>query len=207
MGKQAQLEQQILKAAEELFLEKGYDATSTTDIARRVGCNQALVHYYFRTKEKLFQQIFIEKSKLILAYIDPKQHPQMEFKSALCWFIDQYFNMLTQNRRLPFFIIKELILNEERRKTMRRMMLEKADKLGYYAMWDKMVKAEIEKGNIRPIDTMDLTLHVMSLIIFTFISLPLYSDFFDQKEEDILAYLEHRKEEIKDLILTGIRKN
>ena len=51
-------EQQILASAEKLFLQKGFSATSTTDIARDAGCNQALVHYYFRTKENLFNRIF-----------------------------------------------------------------------------------------------------------------------------------------------------
>ena len=50
------LEQQILAVAEELFIANGFDGTSTTMIAQKVGCNQALIHYYFRTKENLFQQ-------------------------------------------------------------------------------------------------------------------------------------------------------
>ena len=57
--KKSQVEEQILRAAEELFMEKGFDAVSTTDIARKVGCNQALVHYYFRTKDNLFLQVFL----------------------------------------------------------------------------------------------------------------------------------------------------
>ena len=56
------LEQDILDAASELFLSRGFDNTSTTDIAKKAGCNQALVHYYFRTKENLFQRIFLQKS-------------------------------------------------------------------------------------------------------------------------------------------------
>ena len=56
MAKEQNLEIQILQAAEELFLSNGFAGTSTTDIAKRVGCNQALVHYYFRTKENLFLQ-------------------------------------------------------------------------------------------------------------------------------------------------------
>ena len=55
------MEIQILETAEKLFLEKGFASTSTTEIAREVGCNQALVHYYFRTKENLFNTIFEQK--------------------------------------------------------------------------------------------------------------------------------------------------
>ena len=58
MAKKVPLEDKILQVAEELFMANGYDATSTTDIAKKAGCNQALIHYYFRTKENLFQQIF-----------------------------------------------------------------------------------------------------------------------------------------------------
>ena len=45
-------EKSILEAAERLFLEKGFALTSTTMIAKEVGCNQSLIHYYFRSKEK-----------------------------------------------------------------------------------------------------------------------------------------------------------
>ena len=47
----------ILETAERLFLEKGFGMTSTTEIAKEIGCNQALIHYYFRTKENLFNII------------------------------------------------------------------------------------------------------------------------------------------------------
>lgn len=205
MAKQSQLEQQILQAAEELFLDKGYDATSTTDIAKRVGCNQALVHYYYRTKENLFEQIFMKKTQLLLSYINPDNQPNWEFEPALLHFIDSYFEMLSHHRRMPFFLIKELILNEDRRNMLRLQMLRNSEKLGYYAQWDKLVKAEVAKGTIRPMETMDLTLDVISLIVFTFISLPLYSDLFQQNEEQLNTYLQHRKEEVTKLILNGIR--
>ena len=59
--KEQNLEQKIIDVAEKIFMDKGFDSTSTTDIAKEVGCNQALIHYYFRTKENLFQQIFYKK--------------------------------------------------------------------------------------------------------------------------------------------------
>ena len=55
------MESIILETAERLFLEKGFAMTSTTEIAKEVGCNQALVHYYYRTKENLFNVIFEQK--------------------------------------------------------------------------------------------------------------------------------------------------
>ena len=63
------MEIQILETAEKLFLEKGFASTSTTEIAREVGCNQALVHYYFRTKENLFNTIYFAFCDKITIYI------------------------------------------------------------------------------------------------------------------------------------------
>ena len=56
----------ILEAAEKLFMEQGFASTTTMQIAKRAGCNQALVHYYFRTKDNLFEKIFEEKVRFIV---------------------------------------------------------------------------------------------------------------------------------------------
>ena len=206
MSKNSQLEEKILQTAEELFMENGFDATSTTDIAKRVGCNQALIHYYFRTKENLFQQIFTNKFQLILKFIHTEEEGKMDFWHALTQLIDNYFDMLSHHRKLPFFLMTELVMNEERRQTMRMNIVTNMEYLNYYAAWDRLVKEEVAKGNIRPIETMDLTLNVISLVVFTFLSLPLYSDMFLQNPNEINGYLERRKEEIKTLIFRGLKK-
>lgn len=206
MAKNSQLEEKILQTAEELFMENGYDATSTTDIAKRVGCNQALIHYYFRTKENLFQQIFTNKFQLILQFIRTEEEGEMDFWKALTKLIDNYFDMLSHHRKLPFFLLTELVMNEERRQAIRMNIVTNMEYLNYYAVWDRLVKEEVAKGNIRPIETMDLTLNVISLVVFTFLSLPLYSDMFLQNPNEINGYLERRKEEIKTLIFRGLKK-
>ena len=116
MAKNEQLEAKILQTAEELFLEKGFDATSTTDIARKVGCNQALVHYYYRTKENLFFQIFSKKFNLLMSYINSGAQGADSLEQVIQRFIDFYFHILSSNRNLPFFMINELIMNPERRR-------------------------------------------------------------------------------------------
>ena len=200
--KKTSLEEQILQTAEELFLEKGFDATSTTDIARKAGCNQALVHYYFRTKENLFMQIFAKKQEMVFSCLKLKE--ESGFQAALNDFIDAYFELLMKNRKLPFFIINELIMRDDRRQYFRKKVIESPEYLKYYAAWNTMLQKEIAEGRVRPIELSDLTLHIVSLIVFTFISLPLYSDFFEKDEAEISIYLSHRKEAIKEVIFKGI---
>lgn len=203
--KQKTLDKEILAAAEALFMEKGFDATSTTDIAKKAGCNQALVHYYFRTKDNLFLQIFTEKIELILSSITLEREPESDFKSMIDRFVDTYFTILSQNRELPFFIINDLVMKEERRQVFQKMLLSSESYLKYFKYIDTTVKTEIARGGVRPMSTEGLMLNVASLIIFTFISLPLYSDFFNQNDKEIDAYIERRKEEVKEIIWRGIR--
>ena len=106
MAKEQNLEIQILQAAEELFLSNGFAGTSTTDIAKRVGCNQALVHYYFRTKENLFLQVFMAKLDMILKTLQqPLLNQDADFFDKLRNVIGAYYDFLANYTRLPFFVI------------------------------------------------------------------------------------------------------
>ena len=112
--------------------------------------------------------------------------------------------LLMKNRKLPFFIINELIMRDDRRQYFRKKVIESPEYLKYYGSWNTMLQKEIAEGRVRPIELSDLTLHIVSLIVFTFISLPLYSDFFEKDEAEITTYLNHRKEAIKEVIFKGI---
>jgi AcrR family transcriptional regulator len=79
MEQSKNIEKRILWVAERLFLEKGFSGTSTTEIAKAVGCNQALIHYYFRTKEKLFWDVFSPKMEQLVEYLDAPLEEEGDF--------------------------------------------------------------------------------------------------------------------------------
>jgi TetR/AcrR family transcriptional regulator len=197
-------EQQILQSAEELFLEKGFSNTSTTEIAKRAGCNQALVHYYFRTKENLFQQIFIVKIELFLKTFMIEEN-EGDFFTKMERRIGLYFDMLSNNRKLPFLILNELVLSKERRDFIRENFIKNEGRQQIYYMFDKEIQNEIIKGTIRPIETFDLLINVVSLTIFTFLSLPIVGDVLEKNKEEKNEYILHRKKEVIDLIIRGIK--
>ena len=82
---------------------------SRREIAKSAGCTQALVHYYYRTKENLFQQIFTQKFQLLISHIHEKNNQVNDLELALRNFIDSYFDTLSENRQIPFFLIKEFL--------------------------------------------------------------------------------------------------
>ena len=104
------LEQLILETAEKLFLDKGFAMTSTTEIAKKAGCNQALVHYYFRTKENLFQSIFERKIKLLISTFIEGVNPDMTFEERLKHKIESHFEMVRANPKLPFLVVLQFLL-------------------------------------------------------------------------------------------------
>ncbi len=198
------LEKEILIVAEELFVDKGFAATSTTDIARAVGCNQALVHYYYRTKENLFQQIFIEKIDFILSYLK-----DFSFEGDVLKLVEMAvngcFTMLSTNRKMPFFILSELIMNPARREFIRNYVIENQARRDAYYKIDKILKEEAVKGHIRPVETLDLLLNFMSLVTSTFTALPLYQDWLQKSDEEVNLFIDHRRQDVLNMILGSLK--
>ena len=206
MSKEQNLEGQILVAAEELFLEKGFSGTSTTDIAKRVGCNQALVHYYFRTKENLFLQVFRDKVETILTILQkPLLQQNVGFNEKLRNAIGAYFDFLTENSRLPFFVINELLCNRERLKLAYNYFMQNTSRSKVFETIDNLVQAEVGRGTIRPIKTVDFVLDIVSLTVFNFVVLPIYNAVSESTDDEKTKFINSRKEEIITLVINGIR--
>lgn len=199
------LDKQILDAAEQLFLKNGYAMTSTTDIAKEVGCNQSLVHYYYRTKENLFMQIFIEKSKLFLSGITDLEGVSSGFFATLQHRIETHFDMLMDNPNLSFLIMNELITHREHLQTVVKNLFENNDITSIYADLEKSINEEVKKGTMRPISGFNLVLNIISLNAFTSISLPIVTSILKLDDEQRREYISNRKKEIVETIFKSIR--
>lgn len=94
MKSETDKEQLILKAAEEEFLEKGYNGAKTTSIAQKAGVTHAMLHYYYRTKEKLFELVFRNKVRLIADSLKYILDENNNFEDAIANFIHVHFEFL-----------------------------------------------------------------------------------------------------------------
>jgi AcrR family transcriptional regulator len=206
MDRNQNLEKRILWVAERLFLEKGFSGTSTTEIAKNVGCNQTLIHYYFRTKEKLFWDVFAPKMEQVVEYLDAPLDESLNFLDRISNIIDFYFGILELDERLAPFIVNELIMHPGRWDMFRDRFLRNESRSSAFDRFDGMVKEEIAKGTIVPVEAIDLLLNIMSLTISTFIVAPkgFAKDECDSNSRK--EYLLRRKENIRDLVINGIRK-
>jgi len=102
-------EEIILEAAEAEFLEKGFDQARTVSIAQRAGVTHAMLHYYFRTKEQLFDKILDRKIGLIEEIITSLfSAPDLPLKERLTRVISAHFDLLVANPSLPRFLLGEM---------------------------------------------------------------------------------------------------
>ncbi|MDH8701066.1 TetR/AcrR family transcriptional regulator [Dysgonomonadaceae bacterium PH5-43] len=196
------MEEKILDVAENLFLDKGFNQTSTTLIAKEAGCNHAMVHYYFRTKENLFLRIFKKKISLFATAFFCEDNSVGSFEEKLAKRIGCHFDMITQNPKLPMLILSELVKNPDRI-TLARTEIGNVP-YDILKLFDKELKEEIAKGNVRNISSQDLFLNIISLNVFSFLALPVIDVLLEIPERQKLEFIKHRREEIIETILKSI---
>ena len=197
------MEQKILEAAEELFLEKGFACISTTQIAREAGCNQALVHYYFRTKENLFQKIFEEKIRFFATSFLAIDKEGGTFEERLIRKIETHFDVLRKNPKLASLIVNEVITNPARIDGIKEKVGELPLKI--LATFQTDLDAEIKKGVIRNILLADFLMNILFMNVSIFVFAPVFQRFTGASNKDIEALLEHRKKENVEIILRSLR--
>lgn len=187
------------------FSRKRLQWHSTTEIAKTVGCNQTLIHYYFRTKEKLFWDVFSPKVEQVVEYLDAPLDESVDFMERIGNVVDFYFGMLELDARLAPFIVNELIMNPGRWAKFRDRYLRSESRSSAFDRFENMVEDEIRSGRIRRIKAIDLLLNIMSLTISAFIVAPKGFASGECDSDLRKSYLDDRREDIKNLIVNGIK--
>lgn len=189
----------ILQAAEKEFLEKGYAGAKTTDIAEAAGVTHAMFHYYFRTKDKLFEKIVADKiDKLGEILLGAVGNPDLPLKERISDGIERHFDFLVANPGLPRFIINELAVHPDRITPIRDKLLEKASAV--------LSSIQKELDALPGVSTTALMLlaDIISLNVFPFVAAPIMKaaagSFFNNYDE----ILEMRKKENVKTILTKL---
>jgi AcrR family transcriptional regulator len=197
-------EQVILEAAEKVFIEKGYSGTRCIEIAEVAGVNHAMLHYYFRTKEGLFNQIFEQKASQLLGFFVQAFDLELPFFEKLKIGIETHFDFLTQQPGLPLFVLREIIQNKERKD----LILQKALPLGMEILkrMTQAIDEEGSQGNIRPMQAQDLLLNIASLNIFAFVAAQaIFDSQADSTNEAYKNFLEQRKKNNVEIIINSLK--
>lgn len=190
------MEDKILACAKELFLKNGYDGTSTTQIAKLAGCNQALIHYYFRSKEKLLETIINQNSDIIFNCFSTIPEG-CNLKEKICHIIDIHFEFLENNPEFPLFLLQEMKNNHKFFDNFRGVVVSRLGNM--LQELQQEIDSEAENRIVKDIKSEDLLLDILSLDVFSFlISFPMV--LLNKNEQLKDEFLKKRKEHIKKAV-------
>ncbi|MCC6601505.1 MAG: TetR/AcrR family transcriptional regulator [Crocinitomicaceae bacterium] len=161
-GTIASTEEKIKLAARKVFTEKGFAATRTRDIAEAAGINLALLNYYFRSKQKLFDLIMMENVQLFIEAIkNVLDNERLTLNEKVALFVEGYIEMLKKNPDLPLFILQEIRRHPE--KFANQLA---AKEIFLKSHFFKQLQAA-SKGRINPVH---IVVSMLGLTIFPFIA-------------------------------------
>jgi len=187
-------EEKILRAAAKVFTEKGFDATKTRDIAEAADTNIASLHYYFRSKEKLFELIIDQTMVRFSQIMDDILNTERPLHQKIREFVPAYIDFLRENSFLPMFILSESQKNAER---IDRMMND----AHHMPILRKQMDELEEAGVIRPMHLAHFFTNLVGLTVFPFLSKPIIKLKTGLDEQAYHQMLEERKQMVPDLII------
>lgn len=198
-------EQAILEAAEREFLAKGFDGARTISIARAAGVTHAMLHYYFRTKENIFERILDEKMRLMGELVMTTfGRPGLPLLERLRDGIARHFDFIVVNPDLPRFIVNEVFARPERHEVMRQRLRKIMDDLlsGMQSQLDESAA----RGETESMDARMLMLDIISLNVFGFIAYPIIEPILGDLTADRERFFELRKQENIETIMRRLKK-
>lgn len=195
MKRDLSTEEKIKAAAKKVFMTKGFDGCSVRDIAKEVGSNVALLNYYFRSKEKLFELIFEGAMSDFLQSMIAVFSSELSLKEKVEQLIDKEFSFFLEHPELPMFILQSLHQNKTDA-PMPSHFLEPIAKTGIFEQFER-AKAN---GEVRDISIRNVTLLLMSNVHYPFMSKKLTMQFHGISQAAFDEDLKKHKEIVKELI-------
>ena len=192
--------QKIFDAAHEVFVQKGMDGAKMQEIADRAGINKALLHYYYRSKEKLYEMVaraIIGRAVPIIREFLETDYPLEE---KIRHFVTFYVDLIARNPYIPIFVISEM--NKHPDRFTDHILPKEIPKPDVFL---RQVEAEIAAGRIRPIKPQHLLVNMVSLCIFPFVAKPMLRIVIGMNAQEMRTFLDERKEEVLRFILASLR--
>jgi AcrR family transcriptional regulator len=195
-------EETIIRAARKIFTEKGLAGARMQEIADEARVNKALLNYYFRSKEKLFQIVFDEALQHLFSTTAQILRTNLDFEQKLKSIIENEFDVIAANPYLPLFVLNEISKNS----TMLQRNIINTPIQSILRTFSKEVEQEVQAGKIRPINGEELFINIVSLVMFPFIGQQLFNTIFEHQDADQYSRNEQRKAHIVAFVLNSLQR-
>lgn len=200
-NKATETESRILEAAEHEFMLKGFAAARTTAIAEAAGVTHAMLHYYFRTKEKLFGTVVADKLTTLARMFALKFDNDSPLDECLRQAVEVHFDFVCANPELPRFMVSEVFSNP----VLLEQMQGRIEKIAgpVIATLQRKIDEGVTRGECRPMQARSIMFDIVSLNVFPVLAMPLMSRMMAPATPAQL--LEMRRQENVETILQKIK--
>jgi TetR/AcrR family transcriptional regulator len=193
-------EELILEAAQAVFLEKGLAGARMQEIADRAGINKALLHYYFRSKEKLSAIIISRTISVIMPRMMGVLATDQDLFDKIRELVNTFIGFISRNSFLPLFVVNEVNRNPHFFFTSAIQQ----DRT-YIDKFRQQVDEAVATGRIRPISATQLLMNMMSMLIFPFLGKPVFRASLGLSEEEFQQEMQLRRTEVAEFIIRSIQ--
>jgi len=195
-------EQLILEAARKVFIKKGLEGARMQEIADEAGINKALLHYYFRSKEKLFNHIFETAINGIFYGINESIHEEGDVFVFIETFVSNYLTTLQANPFIPNFIFNEINSHPERINLITNKI--KLNISGF----KHMIENNIARQKIIAVAPEQLLIDMLGMCIFPFVGRPLLeTTFYNDNPAGVGQFFKERKQHIISFLKFALNPN
>lgn len=189
VAKDLSAEEKIKAAAKKIFTQKGFAATRTRDIAEEAGINLALLNYYFRSKQKLFDIIMLENfKKFIHGIVIDVVHENATIEQKLEKVVSAYIDFLMLNPDLPFFILNELRNNPT---AIATTISEEINQVRNNFF--KQLQQGNKKSKLLPMEPFHFVANLIGLTVFPFVGKPMLQRVTNANDAKFKALMQERK--------------
>ncbi len=170
-------EQKIIDAARKVFILKGMDGARMQEIADEAGINKALLHYYFRSKTKLFDRVFIELFNEVAGLIATVVEQTNSLEQLIDSLVTNYIQLISEKPFVPDFMLHELNRNPD-------MIVEYIKHYGLdISKVMRLVNEAADNKLIHPVSPIHLIVDILGLCIFPFVAKPIIKGFMLNNDE------------------------
>lgn len=162
------MEHKIIEAAKATFLKKGYKDTNMADIAAEVGLTRPAMHYYFRTKERLFQAVFGDILMSFIPQIKVSLSADIPLELKISQIVEAYMSVLEDSPTLPVFIVQEI--NRDIDNIISIALDNNLVELGQSVV--NVLNREMKEGRIRKMPLIELGYTFYGLMMVPFLARP-----------------------------------
>lgn len=185
-----QTEDLIKETARRVFFQKGHIQATTQEIAAEAGVNRALINYYFRSRDLLFEKVLDETMSTMHGKIEDIFSSDDTLFEKVSRFVDVFIDQSIDYPYLENFLITEMVKNPAK---IKRFHPDDEKKQGIKKKIERQLEQEIAAGLIMPIKIEHFIVNLMSLCNYPLVAKPMVQGFFELDEEAYKAFLLERK--------------